>query len=366
MTRAGVVCLGVLVSLAAVAPARAAGVDPLLEAEAAGARVDFEAVRIQAGAALRRGGYGPAQLLRIYYLLGVAHAALGQDAPATEAFKRLLELDPRSRIDQDLSPRLRSPMHEARGFWAARRDHLALEVVLARAENALRLRITDTLPMGKRVLVRARAGDVGPFAEIGVPVAPLLTIPLPIVAGDGRIEFMVALLDESGNRLVEQGSELLPLWDEPAAASTARSRSTPPLPGAAAVAGAAEPPAPASRNRSGLRVAGITGVVLGVAAAGGGVASLLVGSAAAERWNDDARCLTGGQSRETNCADDRRTAETARWLSIAGFAAGGALLVAATTLLVVSSGAEHGGAPSRAPLSCGPGPGLGLACAGRF
>jgi hypothetical protein len=54
--------------------------DPLAEADAAYVQIDFELVRVKARQAIERGGYSRVQLARAYFLLGIALAALGEDA----------------------------------------------------------------------------------------------------------------------------------------------------------------------------------------------------------------------------------------------------------------------------------------------
>lgn len=94
--------------------------------------------------------------------------------------------------------------------------------------------------------------------------------------------------------------------------------------------------------------------------AGGGLAAMLVRDSSAEFWNDDARCLVGGRTREQNCSPSRERAELMQTLMIAGFTAGAVLAVSAAIALPL--------APSRrsdAALSVGLHPG-GLSLSGRF
>jgi hypothetical protein len=344
-----------LVLLTVAGKVHAKGGDPLAEAEAAAARVDFDETRKLAQGALDRGNYERRQVVRIYFLLGVANAALGQEEASAEAFKRLLEVDPQTKLDADLSPKLRGPMHEARGFWGSRSDRLGVETKLSR-DGTLYLTLTDTLGMARELVVRARVGSGGAFVETRVPAAPSGVAKIAGAAGAAHVEYSVALVDDHGNRLLERGSDAQPevvdlgVSERPAATVT-------------------EPIAPArGPMRPGVLIAGIVGEVLGVVGLGGGIAAWFIGSAAADRWNDDSRCLVNGMTREANCSSDRKTAQNGQIGAIVGFSAGGVLVLASTVLLLAAPRAERAPtASARASLHCGPGPGaIGFACGGTF
>ena len=87
--------------------------------------------------------------------------------------------------------------------------------------------------------------------------------------------------------------------------------------------------------------------------AGVGVAGLVAGGAAADRWNDDAQCLGPGRSRESLCAGDRDAAETMGAVATAGFVGAGVLAATGTVLWILSG---HGGErPAAAQaLRCAP------------
>src|SRR5262245_23617749 len=108
--------LGLLVvgMLASPSLSLAAG-DPLAQAEAAYAHVEFDDAERFAKAALAAGGHTRAQMIRIYFLLGVSAAAERKDEEAVAAFKLLLTIDPGTKLDRGLSPKLQGPILEARG-----------------------------------------------------------------------------------------------------------------------------------------------------------------------------------------------------------------------------------------------------------
>lgn len=113
-------------------------------------------------------------------------------------------------------------------------------------------------------------------------------------------------------------------------------------------------PAPVSRTLQHLGW-----VALGSAAlfAGGGAAAMLVRDDAAARWNDDARCLGGGRTREQNCASSRERVELMQTLMITGYTAGAVLALSAVVAFAV--------APSRRAVQVGLHPG-GVSLMGRF
>ena len=106
-------------------------------------------------------------------------------------------------------------------------------------------------------------------------------------------------------------------------------------------------------------------VSLGFAAVslGGGVIAMVLRDGAAERWNDDSRCLVGSRTREENCGDDRATASTAHDLMVGGYVAGGVLAVGAMVLFLASPSAQE--RPTAPRVSFGVGPGS-VSLGGRF
>src|SRR5262245_51490176 len=111
--------LGLSLVLAS-ATARAEEQSPLARAEAAYVAVDFESTQSLAKDALVAGGNDPTSTLRIYTLLGISAAAMGDEAAAREAFRQVVALDPLGHLDKTLSPKIRSPYLDVRGEVTAR------------------------------------------------------------------------------------------------------------------------------------------------------------------------------------------------------------------------------------------------------
>lgn len=184
--------------------------DPLAAAQAAYSEIDFEGTLRYARNALRRGGYGPRQMARIYEFIGMSAAAIEQEELSRDAYTRLLALDPEFQLDEGLSPRFRGPYLEARGFWAARSDGLEVQVIFARSRGALRIDSTDPLQMGQILRVLSRLEGEFEFNEFREPLSPQTYVEIPGSIESPRVEYVVQILDENGNRLFEIGNEDAP------------------------------------------------------------------------------------------------------------------------------------------------------------
>ena len=186
-------------------------VDHIALAENAYLNVDFEAAREFCRQALEEGGHSISRLIRIYELIGVAAAAAGDEEEARDVYIKLLALDPDSRVDQNLAPRLRGPFLEARGFWSAHSERLDVQVRLVRARGRLQLLLSDPIGMAKTVHIRTRIlGQAHPSHEETHVAEETIWVPIPGFSEMDRVEYTVEVLDEHGNHLIELGSE-----DEP-------------------------------------------------------------------------------------------------------------------------------------------------------
>src|SRR5581483_3721820 len=191
-----------------------AAADALSEADAAYTRVDFAETERLAQAALAGADHDRGQMIRIYFLLGVSAAAEGKDEEAIDAFKHLLALDPATKVDRDLSPKLQGPMLEARGTPPA---PLACDAVFDRAKGVLQLTIGDQLKLSREAVVRWRLSPGGAFTEVRRPSAPSVDVTIPGGAGAGRVEYSYSLVDDRRNRLFEKGSDAAPEVSQAAA-----------------------------------------------------------------------------------------------------------------------------------------------------
>jgi hypothetical protein len=323
--------------------------DALARAEAAYNRIEFFDTERFAKAALIEGNHGPAALIRIYFLLGVSAAANQHDEEAIDAYRHLLTLDPQTKLDRGLSPKLQGPMLEARGTPPGA---LACAAAFDPSRGVLRFTVHDPLAMSRELVIRSRLSPTGAFSESRVRVGTTFDVSIPGATNATHFEYSYRLLDAHRNRLIEKGSDAAPETIHVVAGAPAASASAPIV--------VAE-----RRSRSTVWLAvGVVGELLGVAALAGGLGGYFVGKSAAERWNDDSICLANGRSRTENCASDRTIAETAGRGAIAGLTIGGALMVASTIILIAAPRTR----PERATrLEYAAGPGLvGVSFGGRF
>lgn len=184
--------------------------DPLQAAEQAYGEIDFERTLEHASTALQAGGHAPDRLARIYMLLGVSAAALGDPDGARDFFQRMLAVDGDAELDDTVPPRLRSPYLEARGIVSARPEQLGVEVGLARAQSAVRVALTDPFQMARTLRVHARIGGMVEFTTVESEAMAEVIAPLPGADEAEHVEYWVEVLDPYGNQLVVAGSEFEP------------------------------------------------------------------------------------------------------------------------------------------------------------
>jgi hypothetical protein len=343
--------MGLLVMGSLALPTLARAADPLQQAETAYSSVDFGETERLAKMALDGGGHDRQQMIRIYFLLGVSAAAQGKDEESLSAFKHLISLDPDTKLDRGLSPKLQGPMLEAKGSPPGL---LACETVFDRGKGALHITTHDPLNMGRAVIVHWRVSNTGEFTESRGPASASLDVPFNASIGAEHVEYTFQLLDEHMNRLYEKGTESAPEVFQVQATPTGG-------------------PAPNKVLPTKWLVVGIIGEIIGVAGIAGGIGAYVVGNNAADRWNNDSICLAGGMSRSQNCSGDKSTADAASSGAIAAFTIGGVFIVASTILLAAAPREvreEKPAAKRSSPLArlrCGSGPGfVGVSCGGAF
>jgi len=179
--------------------------DALAAAEGAYMSVDFETTLRFARQALDQGGHSTADLVRIYELVGISSATLGDLDAAEQSFLRMLALNPSAELTSNLAPRLRSPFLEARGFWSARSTTLGAQVSLS--PGALTVTLSDPLHMARQLVVRARPSGEGEFVEQRKDAADRVTFNMDELHGVTFVEYTLLALDEHGNHVIEIGSE---------------------------------------------------------------------------------------------------------------------------------------------------------------
>jgi hypothetical protein len=184
--------------------------DPLQAAEQAYLDVDFERTLEHASAALQAGGHTPDRLARIYQLLGVSGAALGDPDGARDFFQRMLAVDPDATLDDTVPPRLRAPFLEARGAVSARTDQLGVEVGIDREQAAVRVALTDPFQMARTLRVHARVEGGTEYTTTESEAQAEVIAPLAGADTADRVEYWVEVLDPYGNQLAMEGTEFEP------------------------------------------------------------------------------------------------------------------------------------------------------------
>jgi hypothetical protein len=306
----------------------------LERAEAAYAGVDFEATHTLSRDALAAGGNEPAATLRLYTLLGIAAAALGDDAAARDAFRHVIAIDPAVRLDKTLSPKLRSPFLETRGQLTASGELAPLRARLLRTGGTAELTLSDPAGVAHVIDVTYRADEKQAFTR-----AHLRPDQTRILAPDVRpkqLEYSLVVRDAHGNALFRHGTE-----QEPARLSIVPRRRS----------GDKPEQAPVSNGGYYLTAGLLAGA--GVAAGGVGAYFHVRREKAAREWNG-ATCEQPGGTRGTLCEEVNDRRASAEQLAVGLYAGGGALLIGSLVALLVAPGAEAASAKERATLPCVP------------
>jgi hypothetical protein len=329
-------CLALATLALLATPADAAPADPVEAAERAYKEVDFETQLAQATRALEQGQHDPATLANIYRLLGIAHAALSSPGAAKQAFMKLLAIEPDIALEQVLSPRLRTPYMEARGFWDVSRTRLALAIAIDPSSGALEIELSDPLRMGRRV--RVMAGAEASHAIADLAAAPRLVVSASALARHPGQPLRVELLDAHANVILARALTPPHAPAPPRVASPAPPRS--PVPRSPV------PRAEAASPTLSLVLGG--GALLGL---GIGVTAHVVRENKASEWNGTTCEHVGIGSRADQCGsvDDQRRA--AQNIAFVGYAAGGVLLAASAVSYLLATGGEP--EPEGSRLACG-------------
>jgi hypothetical protein len=315
------------------------------EAERAYQGVDFPATHALAEQALESGGEPRQQTARLYVLLGISAAALGNGDEAKQDFVIALAIDPSLKLDKNLSPKLRAPYLEARGYWAAAAAPLSILAKPSADTTRLIVRLVDPASLVAKVELALAPKGVLPRRTFQLEAAKVTQFLVPNGLAERGYEFTVRALDRHDNVLAEQGSDADPeLVSAPSAAPSAASNAR-----------------NAPRDRSYFLPAALGLAGLGTATAG--VIFHVKREQAAREWNGP-NCENPGQTRIGQCQTVDARRQTNERLAIGFYAASAALLTGGIVALVA-------GRPLEAPrkrgafLGCAP-DGAGVSCDGRF
>ncbi len=289
------------------------------QAEVAYAAVDFSRTRELATSALIQGGNSVRQTERLYFLLGIADAALGQNSEARNAFIALLAINPKLHLDQTLSPKLRAPYAEAVGFWSSSSEKLTATATTSASGDSLVVEISDPVDMVKLVAVQSRAAGED-FKTTVHPVDSSHELGIPL---GSRQEFVINLLDEHKNAIFQLGSRPKPLRFLPK-----RDELRPP------------PEVPHEKSSS-LTIVGGVLTTLGAVGLGSAIPFHLERNQKANEWNSGACEAPVGLSRAQQCPTVNRALEKAEERATVLYATGGALLTGGFLTLLLAPNAQE-------------------------
>jgi hypothetical protein len=327
--------------------------DPLTAAEQAYTNVDFEAAIRDAQRALERGGNDRARLARIYRILSISRAGMNDADGARQAYIRHLALEPDSHADRGLSPTMRAPLMEARGFFNDHPERMEIVARRVRDGAGVEVALADPVGMVRTIWLRVRVGDHAAWVDVRQPAGAHVTFALPPGASAMSVEYVLRGEDEHGNHVLERGTDEAP---ERFGGSVARVNDT----------------GSASNGNVALMAVGVTGLIVGALGLIVGGVAVSQREAAVANWNDDSRCLSATMplaTRQQLCGDQLSTINTMQTLEEVGFIAGGALVVGGAVAAFI--GWPRGGersTPAHARFAgCGLGPGsIGARCEIRF
>ncbi len=198
--------MAVAVVLGALAVPAAA--EPSLEiARAAVESSDYLTARTSLTTALDAGTNSPEEMIEIYRLGGIVAGALGQTQAANDAFSRCLALTQKVTLPAGTSPKITRPFAAAQDYY---RTHEPLKLKTETVANPPSITVvvaSDPFAMIARARVTVVV-DGGAERTLEGTGTDRITIALP--AGS-RLDLRVAALDAKGNRLVELGSQEVPI-----------------------------------------------------------------------------------------------------------------------------------------------------------
>jgi tetratricopeptide (TPR) repeat protein len=206
-TPASIRSLVILLALAAAAPVAAQKKGAIDRARGEIGELRYEDAQKTVAKAIRSGTNGPADMAELYLLDGEVQASLGEDDAAIDAFKKALVIDAGAELREGLSPKIREPFSKARRAMKGKKP-LAIQHRIITQDPATIAVLVQSDPFGMviggKLVYRNADGAERSVAGMG---KERIDLKLP----KGASKFVVAAIDEHGNRLIELGSASEPL-----------------------------------------------------------------------------------------------------------------------------------------------------------
>ena len=170
--------------------------------------LDYTGAQKALAETLAAGGNTPANLVDIYKLTGIVAGSMNDAKAATEAFKRLLVLDPKAKLPAGTSPKVQKPFNAAND-WFKKAAPLQVEVETADKPAAVTLQIeSDPLEMVASAQVAFTIDGGAEQTLDGKGDKTAIKIALP---KGKRIDLRLYALDAQGNHLAELGTRAVPI-----------------------------------------------------------------------------------------------------------------------------------------------------------
>jgi hypothetical protein len=254
-----------------------------------------------------------------------------------------LAVNPRLRLDRNLSPKIRGPYLEAQGYWSAAGERLTLSATRASDATHLVIRLGDPASLVTKLELRLGAVGARERASFTLEPTALARFAVPASVRERDYEYALRALDRYGNVLVEYGSDVDPKLVQYEAfglsdhevARTGRSYLLP-----------------------------VTLAATGIGAIAAGIVFNVKREQAAHEWNGP-HCENPGFTRLQQCQDVDSRVQSSERLTVGLYAGGGALLVGSFISLLSGRDNAPAAAQRANTLGCsviGP----GVSCAGRF
>jgi hypothetical protein len=334
--------------------------EALASAEEAYQRVDFDTVYREAMRGLEIGGANAKATARLHSLIGISAAALGKDEDARSHFVVALALTPGLNLERGLSPRIRGPYMEAKGFWEAYQERIKLESSIDFVKSIFDVSLDDPARIAAKIRIHIRTIGEAEYETKEAEVTSALAFVLPPGAKDVGVEVFSHVLDKYENTIYEDGTFASPKRFKPSVLAlhpTPLVRETP-------------KENESFDRRSSKKWLPIVLSATGIVSLGVGAVFSYRRETLASEWNSS-KCEKPGDTRLSQCGEtnsDRKFAERA---AIGFYSAGGLLLLSGIITYVVDNSARTNAVKAHGrhrSVDCNwqIGEVFGASCAGKF